>query len=142
MPSLPPIHRVPNHEWKPANPHAKRKARRRDNRDRTNDPRVKQRWKKLRRHMLMVQPLCADPFAYHAKQGEVKVADELHHIKGALAFPELAHEPDNIAPLCHGCHKCVTAIERRGDYAKAERLFKGYKWKGGEPSLATGGGGT
>jgi hypothetical protein len=80
MPSLPPRHQVPDREWRKPNPYAKPKARGRDTRDRSDDVRVKQQWKKLRRHILCRNPLCADPFGYHAKQGEVKVADELPHI--------------------------------------------------------------
>lgn len=117
MPSLPPVH-----TW-PAK--ARAKARRREGRDRSGDVRVTARWKRLRAWMLANHPLCSDPFGSHEREGRAVAAEQVHHIRPVATHPDEAMDVANLATICQSCHSRVSAMERRGEQAKAEALFKG-----------------
>lgn len=64
-------------------------------------------WRTLSARILLQRPICQDPFGYHARQGEVVPATEVHHIKPVETFPELLLDTSNLLSLCPLCHKAI-----------------------------------
>jgi len=70
------------------------------------------RWQRLRLWFRQRNPLCRDPFGFHA--GRPTPASQVHHIIGLTEAPQLAFKADNLASLCQRCHAQVEALERAG----------------------------
>lgn len=70
------------------------------------------RWRRLRRLVLAINPLCVDPWGVHQKTGEVVLATDVDHIvpRSAGGTDEL----DNLQGLCHQCHSKKTAAVDHG----------------------------
>ena len=63
-------------------------------------------WRKIRLRVLSSKPVCVDPFAFHADDSVVVLADEVDHI-----IPKAAGGTDddsNLQPLCQTCHDYKT----------------------------------
>lgn len=59
------------------------------------------KWKKKRREILRRDGYqCRECRRY----GRVREATEVHHIKHADEYPELAYKSQNLVSLCHACH--------------------------------------
>jgi len=73
-------------------------------------------WQRLRAAFLADprNAICCDPFGVHAVDAVTVATDEVHHIQGVGARPDLALSWDNLAPLCSHCHYSIEARERRG----------------------------
>lgn len=68
------------------------------------------RWRRLRKMFLAANPVCADPFGIHARNGEVVPATDVDHI-----VPKRCGGTDewsNLQALCHACHSRKTSTER------------------------------
>jgi 5-methylcytosine-specific restriction protein A len=65
------------------------------------------RWRRLRQMQLAREPICQDPFGFHAADGRVVMAIEVDHIisKSKGGRDNL----DNLQSLCKGCHSTKTA---------------------------------
>ena len=52
------------------------------------------------------------------RYGRAREATEVHHIKHADEFPELAYDNGNLVSLCHACHNAQhpEKAPRRGRY--------------------------
>ncbi len=72
------------------------------------------RWRKLRRYMLALEPLCRDPFGEHAEWSEVVSASEVDHIVPRRVRPELELSLGNLQGLCKRCHSRKTKAELQG----------------------------
>jgi 5-methylcytosine-specific restriction enzyme A len=70
------------------------------------------RWQHVRRLVLARQPLCADPYGWHAAVGRIEVATQVDHIVG-LAAGGAAYDEGNLQSLCTRCHGRKTAKERQ-----------------------------
>ena len=72
------------------------------------------RWRRVRAKVLRAAPLCVDPFGHHREDKRDVMAEQVHHIVGIVAAPELAFTLSNLAPICTACHAKVEAAERAG----------------------------
>ncbi|MCC6147417.1 MAG: HNH endonuclease [Anaerolineaceae bacterium] len=70
------------------------------------------RWRKVRRMVLRARPVCADPFGYHAADGQVILATEVHHIL-PLSMGG-TDEEKNLDVLCKACHSKITSMSKGG----------------------------
>lgn len=70
----------------------------------------KMSWRKLRDYVIKNEPLCRECL----KQGRVRPATLVDHIKSIEEFPDLALDEDNLQPLCEKCHRDKT----RRDHSK------------------------
>jgi 5-methylcytosine-specific restriction protein A len=70
-----------------------------------------QRWQRLRRQKLQINPLCETCL----QVGRIEVATIIDHHKpinqGGDPFPPL----DQLASMCQGCHNGKTQADRRGE---------------------------
>lgn len=66
------------------------------------------RWRKLRRAVLLVEPLCRPCFA----RGHVTAATEVDHVKPRAKGGEM-FDRANLQPICDDCHDAKTAAENR-----------------------------
>jgi 5-methylcytosine-specific restriction protein A len=69
------------------------------------------RWRRLRRHMLTMHPLCADPFRDHYNSGRVEASTDVDHMIPRRERPDLEYDPDNLQCLCRRCHSKKTCRE-------------------------------
>jgi 5-methylcytosine-specific restriction endonuclease McrA len=88
------------------------------------------RWQKVRALHKAQNPLCADPFGDHAREGIAAMTEQSHHIVSLEAIwnngeQEQAYDLANLAPLCTRCHRNVEAMERKGECTR--HLFGGAK---------------
>ena len=59
-------------------------------------------WQRLRRAMMLENPVCPDPFGRH---GEVTVpSKEVHHIIPLSQDVSKAYQKENLLALCQSCH--------------------------------------
>jgi len=79
------------------------------------------RWRKFRWNVLAKQPICPDPLGRH--EGQVRGAEEVHHIRGLRVAPELAYVASNCVGLCVECHAQIEGMVRRKQ--ATEHLFNG-----------------
>ena len=68
-------------------------------------------WRKLRRYVLLREPLCRDPFGEHAEWSEVISATEVDHIVPRRVRAELELSLENLQALCRRCHSRKTKAE-------------------------------
>jgi len=66
------------------------------------------RWLKFRTWILGRNPLCADPYLYHAQDGITVPATEVHHLMPRKQYPDLAFRESNAQALCRSCHARIT----------------------------------
>ncbi len=78
------------------------------------------RWRKLRRYVLVREPLCRDPFGEHAEWSEVVSATEMDHIVPRRVRPELELSLENLQALCKRCHSGKTKAESQGIFYWAQ----------------------
>jgi 5-methylcytosine-specific restriction protein A len=64
-----------------------------------------QRWRKLRRLKLSIDPLCQDCKG----DGRLTEAKQVHHIESRFERPDLAYDIENLMSLCESCHGRRTA---------------------------------
>jgi 5-methylcytosine-specific restriction protein A len=76
------------------------------------------RWRKVREMYLRANPICSDPFGFHASAGEVVLAVDVHHKIAKRNGGKDIRE--NFEGLCHSCHSRVTSGEGRGDQKATE----------------------
>lgn len=74
--------------------------------------RTSRQWARVRRMVLAGQPMCADPFGYHADDAHPVPAVEVHHLVPAAQRIDLFYEQANLQPLCRHCHAKLSAKER------------------------------
>lgn len=67
------------------------------------------RMRELSRLMIVRFPICVFPECDGRSPSK-----EVHHIRGLGTNPELAHNEDNLAPLCSTCHSVIEGKERAG----------------------------
>lgn len=67
----------------------------------------KQQWRKMRKHHLENNPLCA----YCLKLGITELATVVDHIVPHKGDEALMFEPSNLQSLCKRCHDSVKAVE-------------------------------
>jgi len=67
-------------------------------------------WKRLR-----IQALNRDHWLCREclRQGRIRTAKEVHHIKPLEDFPELGLRLDNLESLCHDCHEATKDRSRK-----------------------------
>ena len=65
-------------------------------------------------------PLCCNPL--HLHDGQIRPAQQVHHIVPLERAPERAFDWGNLAPLCTECHGAVEVMERHG--ADTSGLFR------------------
>lgn len=68
------------------------------------------KWQRLRARILEAHPLCVEC----EKQGIIKLATDVDHIKPHKGNPVLMWDESNLQPLCHECHSKKTAREDGG----------------------------
>lgn len=77
------------------------------------------RWKKKREKILRRDKYqCRECRRY----GRITEAKEVHHVKHADEYPELAWDDDNLVSLCAACH-------RKQHPEKAEKAGMARRWK-------------
>jgi 5-methylcytosine-specific restriction enzyme A len=110
MPHMPPMHRAKPSTFVAHTPPSSRPS--------ASGRGYNRRWRRLRLMVLARQPLCADPFGFHAADRRVEVATHVDHIvpksrggKDAL---------DNLQALCASCHSRKTA-EADGGFGREPR---------------------
>lgn len=59
------------------------------------------RWRKLSRAKRDANPFCE----HCERDGFVKAASEVHHIKPVSEFPHLKYEWSNLVSICRDCHQ-------------------------------------
>jgi 5-methylcytosine-specific restriction enzyme A len=99
MPNMPPMHRATPSALVAHTPPSSRSSASARGYDR--------RWRRLRLMVLARQPLCADPFGFHAADEHIEVATEVDHI-----VPKSRGGRDvlvNLQGLCASCHSRKTA---------------------------------
>ena len=62
------------------------------------------RWEKCRQIVLKRNPLCVDPYGWHAADGRVVLATQVDHITSLRERPDLAYTLENLQGLCSLCH--------------------------------------
>ena len=67
------------------------------------------RWKRVRRLVLVRDPLCRDPS--HAVSGRQAVSTQVDHILPLRERPDLAYTLENLQGLCARCHTRKTLKE-------------------------------
>lgn len=82
------------------------------------------RWQRVRDDLRIRWPLCADPFKAHAIDPQATTS--IHHIEPLEQHPELAFDPNNLAPACGACHARLNAMERKGQATR--ELFVQRPW--------------
>ena len=84
-------------------------------------PYTTQRWQRLRKQKLQVNPLCE----LCLKQGRLEVATVVDHIaginKGGQAFPPL----DALMSCCESCHNRKTRIVEQLDQELTPKIVRG-----------------
>jgi 5-methylcytosine-specific restriction protein A len=113
MPTRPPMHRPPRppvprdyaaeHLARQANPTQVAAGRVRRSR----------RWQRLRLRVLGRQPLCADPYGWHQRDGQSVLSTDVDHRVGLAQRPDLAFDEANLQGLCRACHAHKSGEERR-----------------------------
>lgn len=68
------------------------------------------KWQRLRARILEAHPLCVEC----EKQGIIRLATDVDHIKPHKGNPVLMWDESNLQPLCHECHAKKTAREDGG----------------------------
>lgn len=58
--------------------------------------------------------MCCDPFGVHRRMRVTVGAQEIHHIIGIVARPDLAYDPENVVSLCTRCHHRIEGYVRSG----------------------------
>ena len=66
------------------------------------------RWQRIRKAILLAEPLCRAC----AAKGEIKPAEHVDHIIPLAQGG--THEARNLQPLCHACHSRKTVMEDGG----------------------------
>jgi len=79
-------------------------------------------WQKVRAMFLRNNPLCADPFSNHFKEGGAVGGNQVHHIKGLSVRYDLRVTESNLATVCTRCHSKVEVLERQN--RQTAYLFK------------------
>lgn len=70
------------------------------------------RWQKCREMVLRRNPLCVDPYGWHASDRRVVVAVQVDHIVPLATRPDLAYDLENLQGLCTMCHATKSQEER------------------------------
>lgn len=70
------------------------------------------RWQRMRLLVLRVQPLCADPYGWHAESGRYEAATQVDHIVPLRVDRTLAFVRENLQGLCARCHSAKTHRQR------------------------------
>ena len=70
------------------------------------------RWEKCRKIVLKRNPLCVDPYGWHAADGRVILAEQVDHIVSLRERPDLAYVIANMQGLCTQCHATKSQEER------------------------------
>lgn len=65
-------------------------------------------WRAVRKRYLSRNPLCSDPFGWHAEDRVVVPATDVHHVGGKDGQ---AYDPECLEALCHSCHSTITRRE-------------------------------
>lgn len=78
------------------------------------DPRSTARWRQLRQIILSRDPVCRDPFGWHAASGRVVASIEVDHIVAIRLRPDAVFDEANLQGLCRTCHAAKSGQERRG----------------------------
>lgn len=79
-------------------------------------------WQKVRAQKLRNDPLCADPFGTHQKEGGDVGASQVHHILGLATHYHLRALLSNLASICTRCHSKIEIMERQ--HKQTAYLFK------------------
>ena len=66
------------------------------------------RWKQLRARVLREQPLCADPYGWHATDRRLVMSTQVDHKVPLRVARELAYRRENLQGLCGHCHRVKT----------------------------------
>ena len=74
------------------------------------------RWARFRRWFRSRHPWCCDPFALHC--GTPAITDDVHHIAGLVAAPDLAFDATWCAPVCRTCHGRLSRMEQHNEPSK------------------------
>jgi len=62
------------------------------------------RWRRVRAKQMSRQPLCADPFGQHERDGITIAGEQVHHVKPLRTHADLAFDLSNLMTVCIGCH--------------------------------------
>jgi len=79
-------------------------------------------WQAVRALKLKTDPLCADPFGNHKKEGGDVGAVQVHHIEGLATHFHLRAALINLASICTKCHSKIEIMERQ--HKNTAYLFK------------------
>ena len=71
------------------------------------------RWKMLRQRILREQPLCADPYGWHAVDQRLVVSSQIDHKIPLRVDRGLAYTRSNLQGLCAWCHRVKTQEDLR-----------------------------
>lgn len=71
------------------------------------------RWKKIRERVLREQPLCADPYGWHAEDGRLVMSIQVDHKVPLRIDRGLAYVRGNLQGLCARCHRVKTIEDLR-----------------------------
>lgn len=66
------------------------------------------RWLRLRERVLGEEPLCRDPYGWHAASGRVAPSVDVDHIIPLRVNLALAYVRTNLQGLCRHCHRRKT----------------------------------
>jgi 5-methylcytosine-specific restriction protein A len=74
-----------------------------------------ERWRKVRRIKLSLQPMCEDPFRDHARMGFPESAKQVHHIVPLVIChsDERAYDLANLMSVCWKCHNKIERQTKR-----------------------------
>jgi 5-methylcytosine-specific restriction protein A len=75
------------------------------------------RWQRLRKQVLLKQPLCAEC----QRQGKITRATIVDHIKPHKGNLDLFWDEDNLQSLCKSCHDSKTVSE--GRWGEKNRVY-------------------
>ena len=71
------------------------------------------RWKMLRQRVVREQPLCADPYGWHAEDGRLVLSVHADHKIPLRVDGGLAYTRSNLQGLCAWCHRVKTQEDLR-----------------------------
>ena len=85
------------------------------------------RWQRLRVKLRREYPFCADPFRNHGRMPHR--AEDVHHIVSIRSDPGLAHDYENLLPLCKPCHSMLEAHPQKERLGKIVRRRMERRWE-------------